>query len=80
MLGRFLPLPRCGNAARLPRRRLRPCRPANAAYRLDGPLPTLPELPADRRIMVFDKDLVRTYDSLVDKKYNPENAAYLLLI
>ncbi len=52
----------------------------NAVYKLDGPLTTLPELPADRRIMVLDKDLVRTYDSLIDKKYNPENAAYLLLI
>lgn len=52
----------------------------NGVYRITKRLEKLPEIPADRRIMVLDKDMVRVYDSLMEDEYKPVEEGFILLI
>ncbi len=52
----------------------------NRAYRITSLLESLPDIPAGRRIMVLQDDLVRTYDSLMGGEYKPVHSGYILLI
>ena len=52
----------------------------NGAYRIEGLLEKLPDIPADRRVMVLDKDMICVYDSLTGGEYKPVKKGYILLI
>lgn len=52
----------------------------NRVYRLPYPLAKLPEIPAGRRLMLLDDEMVCVYDSLTHPDFKPLDKGYILFI